>query len=151
MLGRAWEYVMSHRFETAAAATLYTLAGRAVISLRSKATGNHLTFKVEVTKNNARRWFVSIKDQERYRYLGMLVDQGDRLTLALTSKSAHYRPSIVVTAFDYFAQFVLSRNTIPPELDVFHEGHCGRCGRTLTDPESIELGIGPECKKTMGL
>jgi hypothetical protein len=25
------------------------------------------------------------------------------------------------------------------------ESHCGVCGRTLTDPESIDRGIGPEC------
>lgn len=24
-------------------------------------------------------------------------------------------------------------------------GRCGRCGRRLTDPESIRRGIGPEC------
>jgi hypothetical protein len=24
-------------------------------------------------------------------------------------------------------------------------GHCRRCGRKLTDPHSIDLGIGPEC------
>jgi hypothetical protein len=27
------------------------------------------------------------------------------------------------------------------------ESHCGVCGRTLTDPESIDLGIGPECNR----
>lgn len=27
------------------------------------------------------------------------------------------------------------------------ESNCGVCGRTLTDPESIERGIGPECYK----
>jgi hypothetical protein len=32
---------------------------------------------------------------------------------------------------------------------VHHEGRCGRCGRTLTVPESIESGIGPECAKKM--
>lgn len=30
-----------------------------------------------------------------------------------------------------------------------HEGRCGRCGRALTVPESIESGIGPECAKIM--
>ncbi len=28
-----------------------------------------------------------------------------------------------------------------------HAGKCGRCGRTLTVPASIESGIGPECAK----
>jgi hypothetical protein len=27
------------------------------------------------------------------------------------------------------------------------ESHCGVCGLRLTDPESIDLGIGPECNK----
>lgn len=26
-------------------------------------------------------------------------------------------------------------------------GHCRRCRRLLTDPESIKLGIGPECRE----
>lgn len=29
-------------------------------------------------------------------------------------------------------------------------GCCGVCGRTLTTPESIEAGIGPECRKKVG-
>jgi hypothetical protein len=28
---------------------------------------------------------------------------------------------------------------------LLHAGRCGRCGRTLTVPESIESGYGPEC------
>lgn len=30
---------------------------------------------------------------------------------------------------------------------IHHIGFCGRCGRDLTVPESIERGIGPECIK----
>jgi len=30
-------------------------------------------------------------------------------------------------------------------------GHCCCCGRALTDPQSIELGIGPECRHKFGL
>lgn len=30
-----------------------------------------------------------------------------------------------------------------------HEGKCGRCGRKLTVPRSVETGIGPECEKML--
>lgn len=33
----------------------------------------------------------------------------------------------------------------------WHEGVCGRCGRRLTVPESIEMGFGPDCLEKMGL
>lgn len=26
---------------------------------------------------------------------------------------------------------------------------CGRCGRLLTDPQSITLGFGPKCRKVL--
>jgi hypothetical protein len=29
-------------------------------------------------------------------------------------------------------------------------GFCARCGRQLTNPTSIALGIGPECRKQPG-
>jgi len=30
-------------------------------------------------------------------------------------------------------------------FELMHEGRCGRCGRPLTRPESIQSGIGPIC------
>jgi Family of unknown function (DUF6011) len=35
--------------------------------------------------------------------------------------------------------------TVSAPMQVFHEGRCGRCGRALTVPESIETGLGPVC------
>lgn len=32
-----------------------------------------------------------------------------------------------------------------PGIEIYHSGRCCRCGRTLTVPESIVSGIGPEC------
>jgi len=36
-------------------------------------------------------------------------------------------------------------------FSLHHEGRCGCCGRRLTTPASIELGIGPECAAKRGL
>jgi hypothetical protein len=33
--------------------------------------------------------------------------------------------------------------------DVKHCGYCGKCGRVLTEPESLESGLGPICRKAM--
>lgn len=34
---------------------------------------------------------------------------------------------------------------------VHHAGRCGRCGRTLTTPESVESGFGPECRELINV
>lgn len=34
----------------------------------------------------------------------------------------------------------------PDEVHVLHMGRCACCGRKLSDPLSIELGIGPTCR-----
>lgn len=31
------------------------------------------------------------------------------------------------------------------QLEVWHEGRCGRCGRKLTVPDSVRTGFGPDC------
>lgn len=38
---------------------------------------------------------------------------------------------------------------MPQHLEFHHEGCCGRCGKALTVPESIETGIGPVCGRHM--
>ena len=32
-------------------------------------------------------------------------------------------------------------------LIVYHLGQCAKCGKPLTDPVSIEYGLGPTCRK----
>jgi hypothetical protein len=41
----------------------------------------------------------------------------------------------------------VAKGSLPEGYKIQHEGKCCRCGRTLTTPESIERGIGPECVK----
>lgn len=38
-------------------------------------------------------------------------------------------------------------NCLPNVVHVVHNGRCSRCGRKLTDPESLRTGIGPTCRK----
>ena len=36
-------------------------------------------------------------------------------------------------------------------VPLLNAGHCGICGKALTDPESMAAGIGPECIKMFSL
>lgn len=38
-----------------------------------------------------------------------------------------------------------SGGTPAPVAEVWHDGTCARCGRPLTTPESVSLGLGPIC------
>lgn len=132
------------QFTDAATAKEFTLAGRALITLKSQKTGEHYTFRVKKT-DNAERWFVSYlfgpDNESSYRYIGLIDQDGFRLT----GKSALPADSLPVRAFKYAWGHIDERKVIAPNLEIWHEGKCGRCARTLTRPDSIQRGFGPEC------
>lgn len=41
----------------------------------------------------------------------------------------------------------LIKASIPSNIEIWHPCRCSRCNRPLTDPRSIEWGIGPGCAK----
>jgi Family of unknown function (DUF6011) len=144
---------LSHRFDTIADAKAYALAGNATITLQSLKTQQHFTYKVKLaevqpgsTRTPEPTWFVNLlcdgsADDGSFRYLGLVQNGQFRLTRA--SKAGLDAPS--VKAFRFF----LGLTELHQQLVVRHEGRCGRCGRTLTVPESIDRGIGPECASKM--
>jgi len=122
-------------------------AGRATITLQSGDTGVYYTYKI--TKyTEADVWFVSLligtNNDEDFVYIGWFNNCNKFRT---SSKSYMGLDATPVKAFIYFMQHI---DNIPEKLGVFHAGKCCRCGRTLTTPTSVSLGIGPECIKMMG-
>lgn len=130
-------------------AATYALAGNATLTLTSKATDARYTFKVQVPKQDTPTTVRFVKlltgpqNTTDYTYLGMIKDGEFRMT----AKSKMSDASTPVRAFRYFLDNVITAKRLPAQLEVRHEGSCGRCGRTLTVPESIDRGIGPECIK----
>lgn len=140
----------SHQFANMADARIYALAGNATITLESAKTGAHFTYKIrqaldkETGEPVAGLHFVSLlagaDNEADYVYLGIIRNL-TAFSLTKASKAGEDAPS--VKAFRYF----WNARELPPALTVRHEGSCGRCGRKLTVPESIDRGIGPECAK----
>lgn len=134
----------------------FALAGKAILTLRSVETGTRFTYKI--TANDAgTHHFVKLlagSDNEAdYRYIGFIRDGSFRHGGA-KSFAKHDAPGVVAVGW-FVRNFLNTRQSIVParaaKLEVWHEGHCGRCGRRLTVPESIETGLGPECAKAAGV
>jgi hypothetical protein len=81
---------------------------------------------------------------ENWAYIGTCIE----------GKFRHGRKSNIsqdaqsVKVFDFVLPKLVA-GTLPEFVEVWHEGHCGKCGKRLTVPSSIENGLGPECIKTL--
>ena len=81
-----------------------------------------------------------------YRYLGILNPETG--LVRTTNASCLKGDSLPVRLLNRALELVWQENTAQFEekgFNLHHEGRCGRCGRKLTVPESIESGFGPEC------
>jgi len=124
----------------------FVLAGHAIFTLRSKATQTRFTFKVTQSDPAKCRpgqfpvYFVSLLNGSDntgdFAYIGTIFADGFRVTRK--SRVSADAPSAI--AFSWFMKHLEDSR-----VEVWHEGRCGRCGRTLTVPESIESGLGPIC------
>jgi hypothetical protein len=144
-------------FQNANDVKTYALAGHSTLTLTSQRTGARYTYKVSKAKGDrlpppgasSELWFVGLlsgpDNESDYTYVGMING-----TFKTTAKSRFKDDAVPVRAFRYFWQHV-DAGRLPPEVEIRHCGRCGRCGRTLTVPESIDRGIGPECASKMGV
>ena len=127
----------------------FAFAGNATITLQSGTTGKHYTYKIKKCKDSDNLYFIHLlhgpDNEEDYHYIGAYYKDSGYFHTAkqyqFTPRQA-YPPAL--RAMDYF---LFKIDNLPSNLYVYHEGRCGRCGRKLTTPESIERGLGPECYK----
>lgn len=146
-------------FPTINATRAFALAGHAIFTVVSGASGERLTFKVGTPKtakvDDAYQgpWFVSVltgaNNESDYTFLGSLWRDADgSLAFRRSAKSPIGTDAPSQAAARWLFGKLLGRPSgriLPSNVAVHHEGRCGRCGRLLTVPESIESGIGPVC------
>jgi hypothetical protein len=141
----------------------FILGGMAIFTIVSKKSGERKTFKIRKAEDvdgsgRPHGYYVDLligpSNTEDYRYMCYMWEGTGpvhRGTL-LTKLNAHGWASDSFTAFRWLITAINHRDIVRTQLnfeqlaEFHHAGICSRCGRTLTDPESIELGIGPVCR-----
>ena len=124
-------------------------AGKAIFTV-SNPQGERYTYKIR--KKPDTPYFASVlygpDNYTNYRYLGVYIpNHQGRPELRLTRKSHYSEESRQARVFAWAIQVIHGEKELPTGYSIHHEGKCGRCGRRLTVPSSIESGFGPECIK----
>ena len=125
--------------------------GRALFTV-GNGKGEHYTFKIRQPKGENKPFFVSMlvgqNNENDYAYLGIFNPKNN--AVVLTAKSKYTEETKPVKVIRWAIQIIADGRNLPEGYTIQHEGKCCRSGRTLTTPESIENGIGPECIKHFG-
>jgi hypothetical protein len=127
----------------------FILAGKSFFTVQNTDTDNRFTYKVCQAKDSNDEpkdlWFVSIlvgsDNENSYQYAGIITPQGFKLT----AKSKVTNDATSVKAFTWLWGMVIKGIELPEKVVFRHSGKCGKCGRKLTTPESIDSGFGPVC------
>lgn len=106
----------------------FILAGNAEFTVKNDKTGNHRVYKVRKRKE-PNTWYVFATSG----YVGVI----NRESYGLLYRGLEEFKQVFKLIVD---------DKIPDNAKFYHIGKCCVCGRPLKDPESIELGIGPQCR-----
>lgn len=131
-------------------ARAYVFGGHGRVTLRSKRTGDRFTFRLSTPQGKPSPIFVKVlngpDNGADFAYLGTIWPGPNGATFAHGKKSRVSADAPSVRAFDWFVRVLATSNAAGfDQLELYHEGTCGRCGRALTVPESITTGLGPIC------
>jgi len=125
----------------------FLTAGKAILTLKSEATQKHYTYQV-IASDTSERIFVRVltgpDNSYDYMYIGYCYvhKAANGIMIGPMRFGAKGQPDHPASKAWIWA----AKNGFAHEsLSVHHEGRCGACGRRLTTPESISLGLGPEC------
>jgi hypothetical protein len=131
-----------------AAAIRFVMGGNARFTLVSKKTGKRYTYRASAprgeTPETSSMRFVGVltshDNTDGYTYLGFIKGDFPGWLSAGKKGATDAAPFKAL----HWALNALAHGRMPETLEFWHEGRCARCARVLTDPVSIERGLGPE-------
>ena len=127
-------------------------AGRrkgATATLVNDATGNRITVRFRRPNDKDGNPFKSVMvdlmtgsdNEESFSFIGTL--NGDTVRISPKQRTNLQKAQLAGTILNWTIAHAAADDL--RTVRVLHSGSCGRCGRKLTVPESIDTGLGPEC------
>ena len=138
----------------------FLIGGRAKFTV-DNGRGEHFTFRIN-RPNDTTPFFASVMrgpdNENSFSYAGVYMPPRetpatvrDFPQVRRTAKSKLTDEAKSMKVLRWALRVVHGLTPLPDGYNIRHEGKCSCCGRTLTEPESLECGIGPICRGRMGL
>ena len=132
---------------------MYVYGGRGRFRLKSLKSDKEFEYKISpMSKYNKRyneyTFYISLVTPNGNVFLGVLKTEENKYIHSM--KSIRNIDSLEVKGFKWLLKQFENDKEFPEEMNFYHMGICSCCARTLTTPESIQLGIGPVCFKRYG-
>jgi len=125
------------------------------VTLVSKKSGARFTYDIKCKDPEKEGvsdvWYVDLltgpNNRKDFSPLAVLTLRNGRLMYfhAKKSRIGEDAPSAVALKWAVENIVIRGSESAMAQLEVWHEGKCGRCGGKLSVPESIALGLGPDC------
>lgn len=145
------------QFQDMAAFRRFALAGNATFTMVSKKTGDRFTFRIRKPRAEAgekKPFFVQLMNgpdnTSNYAYFGLIFGKGTDTDWQSYRHGAHKakvgKTAPSVQGFEWLVRNVMNDKVLE-QVELWHQGKCGKCRKPLTVPESIASGLGPICAK----
>lgn len=125
-------------------------AGRLTVTFTSAQTGEHITVTAKSRKKDGENWVSCPLDEAMVVFFSVPNAGGgwdDKIGKFTYGKGFVADPRADAARVFCAKQLVVfaEGRELPSGLTAQEANRCGKCGRELTDPESIARGIGPTC------
>jgi len=126
----------------------YIKGGHGRFTIKSEVSGVHHTYKVTMPKEPDTTkpiplWISVLTGPDQFVFLGTIWEH--TMSFSRSLKTNVPETSELIKAIHWIMRRVAKHEEFPDTMSFWHEGYCGRCGRVMTNPESIETGFGPTC------
>ena len=128
----------------------FLLAGKCEFILLQDATGSRkgssMLYKLNVNQTGNVFFMYCEGEFSKCSYQGYVSFRGNKVCVS-PKRDFETDRNFNQKAYNGFRWLMNHLDSLPSTVHVLHVGKCSRCGRKLTDPESIRYGLGPECRK----
>lgn len=123
----------------------YIFGGNCYTTFLNTNSNNRFTYKVTLSKKDKSIYYICVlTGPDIYTYVGFYKNgeyfHSPKSSIGIEAQS--------VKVFNWVI-FNLTKKTLPNFIEIWHDGRCGKCGKQLTVPKSVEIGIGPDCAKRL--